>query len=518
MTVNVREAGPFERVVGFELTDAEIDAATAGAARRLSQDLKLKGFRPGKAPRPVVEAAVGRDRLRSEAIEDVIPQRLTEVLRAEDLRPAVTPQLETMEDIEGGVSVEVKVTLWPTIEAPSYQNRTIEVDSPEVGEEEIEEQLERMREQFGQVEEVERAAGEGDFVSVDVKVEVDGEEVEDLAATELLYRIGSDGLLPGADDHLSGTSAGDVVTFDAPMPTSEDGEATGSFTVTVNEVKELVVPDLTDAWVDENTEFETVAELRETLAERMAQHKRSQVASQFRERALETLIDQVDVEIPNAIVQGEMEELLHRFAHRLEQQEISLEDYLEVTGISGEQFANDLEAQARQSLMTRLLLDAVAEAAGIEVSDEDVERLLRAAAGRTEDPAAFLAALRGTAQELSIRGDILRDKALEAIVENATPVDSDGNEVDIEVDEPQIPTGRPVMGEPVEGELVEGEVEGAVVEGEIVEAVTAEDESAVSEATQPPDREVADEPDEGRVPEEAVVPTASGAEADEEKQ
>lgn len=475
MTANVRDAGPFERVVGFELTDAEIDAAKAGAARRLSQDLKLKGFRPGKAPTPVVEAAVGKEKLRTEAIEDVIPQRLTEVLRDEELSPATQPELENLTDVEGGVAVEVKITLWPALEeAPAYRDRTVEVESIEVTDEDIDDQLVRMREQFGQVEEVERPAGDGDFVSIDVEAEMDGEEVEEASATELLYRVGTGGLVPGADDHLLGASAGDVVTFDAPMPTGPDPEDAhgpeATFTVTVNEVKELVLPELTDEWVDENTEFDTVGQLRDTLAERMADLKRSQVANQFRERALETLVEEVELELPDAILRSEMDELLHRFAHRLEQQDISLEDYFQVTGVSREQFAADLQAQARQSLMTRLVLEAVAADAGVEVSDQEVEAVLRSVATQTEDPQGFVAAVRGTPQELSLRSDILRDKALEAILEHATAVDADGNEVDIDLDESQVPMGRPVEGTAGEaaGEIVEGEVvEGEVIEGDL---------------------------------------------------
>src|SRR5690606_37518295 len=188
-------------------------------ARRLAKDLKLKGFRPGKAPRPVVEAAVGKERLRSEAIEDAIPPKLSEVLRGESLRPAVNPELERIEDIEGGVSVEIKVTLWPTLESPPpSQARKIEVDSPEVSDEELETQLERMREQFGQVEEAERPAEEGDFVSLDITPEVDGQPLEEGSAKELLYRIGSGGLIEGADEALVGAAAGQALTSEAPRP------------------------------------------------------------------------------------------------------------------------------------------------------------------------------------------------------------------------------------------------------------------------------------------------------------
>ena len=178
MTTTVTETGPFERLVTFQLTDDQITAGKAATARKLSQDMKLKGFRPGKAPLPVIEAAVGPARLRSEVIDDLVPPALSEILNDEELRPAVTPQLEALNDVDGGVEVEVKVTLWPEIDLPNYRDRDVEVTSPVVTPEELDLQVERMLEQFATVEEADRPAASGDFVSVDVKATKDGDPVE----------------------------------------------------------------------------------------------------------------------------------------------------------------------------------------------------------------------------------------------------------------------------------------------------------------------------------------------------
>lgn len=477
MNVSVREAGPFERVVCFQLTDAEIDAAKTEAARRLSKDLKLKGFRPGRAPRPVVEAAVGADRLRSEAIEDAIPPVLTRVLADEDLAPAVTPELEKLENTEGGVAVEVKVTLWPSLEsAPAFRDRRIQLESPEVTDEELASQLDRIREQFGEVEEVERPAADGDFVSVDIRATVDGVEMEEASATELLYRVGTGGLISEADDHLLGTSAGDEVSFDSELPAGEDdsGASTATFFVTVNEVKELVLPDLTDDWVDENTEYSSVDELSASMRQRMEEMKTSTLSRRFADRALETLLDQIEIDLPPAILRSEMDELFHRFSHRLEEQEISLQDYFEVSGVTQEAFLADLEAQANRSLRTRVLLDAVIVDADLSVGDEDIDAVLYSVANQTDDPLGFMRAVRGSPQELSLRGDMLRDKAIQTILENATAVDENGNVIDIDLG-PQAPddlaSGEVVEGEVVQGEIVESQVvQGEITEGEVVES------------------------------------------------
>lgn len=477
MTVSVREAGPFERLVGFELTDSEIEAAKSAAARRLGQDLRLKGFRPGKAPRPVVEAAVGSDRLRSEAIEGAIPSKLAEVLRTAELAPVTDPELEKVDDIEGGVAVEVRVTLWPTLDAvPPYRDRKIEMESPEVTDEDVDEQVDRMREQYGQVEEVERPAAEGDFVSVDVSATVGGEPLEDATATEMLYRIGSGGLLEGADAALVGVSAGDRVTLTAPIPEgTADGASEADFEIVVNEVKELLLPDLDDEWVDENTEFDTVEELRENLRTRMTEMNQSTLARRFTDRALGTLIDQVEIELPRAVVRAEADDILHRFVHRLEDQNISLDDYFNATGMSQEMFLGDLAAQADRSLRTRVLLDAIIADAGLEVTEAEVDEVLHSIASQSGDALGFLKAVRGTPQELSLRSDMLRDKAIEMIMDNATAVDAEGNEIPVDLATNQMAADEIVEGEEVvEGEIVTGEIVTGEVSAEVTGEVVAE--------------------------------------------
>jgi trigger factor len=259
----------------------------------------------------------------------------------------------------------------------------------------------------------------------------------------------------------------------------EDAGTEAEFSITVNEVKELLLPDLDDDWVDENTEFDTVEDLRGNLRERMEEMKRSTLARRFADRVLDTLVDQVEIELPQAIVKSEMDDILHRFVHRLEEQQISLEDYFAATGISSEQFLGDLSSQAERSLRTRLVLDAVIEDAGIALEESEVDKVLHSIAGQSDDPLGFLKAVRGTPQELSLRGDMLRDKAIEMILENATAVDPDGNEIALDLGptsgdivEDEVLEGEVVMGEVVEGEVVEGEV----VEGEVVPGDQVEDE------------------------------------------
>lgn len=440
MTATITESGPFERLVKFHITDDQIAEAKKVAARKLSNEVKIHGFRPGKAPVPIVEATVGADRVRSEAIDDLVPLTLSDVLDTEEIRPAVTPELESLDDVDGGVDVEVKVTLWPTIELPSYKDRNVEVTNPAVTNHDVEVQTKRMLEQFGTVEEVERSAEEGDFVSLDVSATQDGEPVESATASDLLYEVGSGLFLEGIDDEVDGASAGDTLSFAAPLPDGF-GEQAGEivdFTLVVNEVKERILPDLTDEWVDDNTEFDTVDQLTETLRDQLGNAKLQAVSREFTEKALGTLRDQVDLELPEAILRAEMDSHLHDFLHRLEENELTLDDYFETSGVPQETFLSDLRSQAELSLRNRLVLEAIVKAEEIEVTEEDMSHALQGLAARSEDPVAYLKAFRESGQELALASDILRNRALDVILSNAQPVDEEGNQVDLSVEVPEV--------------------------------------------------------------------------------
>jgi trigger factor len=433
MTTTVTESGAFERLVRFQLTDEQIDEAKKGAARKLAQEVKIHGFRPGKAPLPIVEATVGAARVRQEAIDDLLNPVLNDVLKEEEIEPAINPELESMDDVEGGVEVEVRVTLWPRIDLPEYKDRKVEVTNPAVTEDEAQDQTRRMLEQFATVEEVERQAGKGDFVSIDLAATKDGEPVDEAMAEDILYEVGSGLLVDGIDDEIEGVSAGDQVSFRGALPDGF-GDRAGEevdFTITVHEVKERILPELTDDWVDENTEFDTVADLQAGLADRLADAKLRSVSREFSEKALSTLREQVDLDLPEGLVRSEMDRHLHDFLHRLESAELNLEDYFQASGIGQDAFLADLRSQAETSLRNRLVLDAIIEAEDIKVSDEDMSAALQSLAARSEDPVAYLKAFRQSGQELALASDILRNRALDAILSNANPVDEEGNPVDL---------------------------------------------------------------------------------------
>ncbi len=435
MNTTMTDTGPFEKLVTVHIPDADIEQAKNTAARKLARDLKIPGFRPGKAPRRVVEATVGSDRLRADAIEEVLPTAVTDALQQLDLTPAVTPGVETMRDADGGVEVDVKVTVWPTVDVvPDYEGRTIEITAPVVDDDEITSSIDRMRDQFAELETVERPATSGDYIGLNLSATHEGAVVEEAAAEDLLYEIGSGSFIEGIDEHVAGVAAGDIISFDAPLPAGF-GERAGrqvTFRVLVKEVKQKKLPDLTDEWVDEVTEFDSVDELTESLRERMLEMKSGSAANEFRSKLIETLVDELEVDVPDAIIDGEMESIFHSFTHRLESQNISIADYLQITGQDQQAFIEDLRSQATRNVRTNILLDAVAPRLELGVDDAEYDDLVRSLAAQTEaDHDELRARFAKTNQEKELRSDILRRKALDALFEAAVAVDSEGSPVDL---------------------------------------------------------------------------------------
>ncbi|HDL49012.1 MAG TPA: trigger factor [Actinobacteria bacterium] len=431
MNTKVTDLGPFEKLMTLEVSGETLLAAENRAARELSREVKIKGFRPGHAPRRVVESVVGAQRLRSDAIDELLPAMVAEALNESELVPALNPSVDEIVDVDDGVEVQIKVTLWPELDTvPEFRDREIEVNVPDVDEEELRSQIDRMRDQFSELETVDRPVVEGDFVAIDLSASLDGEPIEDATVTDLLLETGSGSFIEGIDEQLIGKKAGDIVAFDGPLPAGF-GDRAGeqvTFRVLVKEVKEKRLPDLTDEWVSDVTEFETVEEMRSDLEQRMTEVKRAGSMAQLRNGILEQLLDEMELEIPEGIIGAEMDTILHRFAHELEGQGISLGDYLQVTGQNQEAFVDDLRSRADRNVRTDILLNSIAKAEGIEVSEEEVAEVVDSLARQAgREPEEFRAEL--GEQENAVRGDILRRKALEMLVNAVVPIDQNGSRI-----------------------------------------------------------------------------------------
>lgn len=464
MQTEVKESGRFERTLTVHLDEVELEAAKSRAARKLSKDLKIKGFRPGKAPRAVVERMVGADQLRSEAIEEAIPGAVTSAIDENGLQPVTVPRVSAIRDADaGGIDVDVRITLWPELEfIPEFTDRQIEVQRPAVSEDEIEAQLDALRNQFAELEGVQRPADTGDFVMINITALRDGVAVDEASANDLLYEIGSRSFLPGLDDLLVGASAGDIREGASTLPEgfTVHGGSDVTLRVLIKEVRAKRLPELTDALVDDATEFETLAELREAVEENLLAYKTAAARAEFEQLVVDRAITEVEMEIPDGLLEAEVEARIHNMLHRLEEERIGFADYLRVTGQTEEVFIADAREQAHRALSTRILLEAVAKIEGIEVDDDDFQEAVAGIASRSGTGVAeVMTALESSGRGASLSGDILRRKALERLIAAAIAVDGDGAPIDLS---PIVPLGEddePEQRDPGEREADEREEE-----------------------------------------------------------
>ncbi|HUU61242.1 MAG TPA: trigger factor, partial [Acidimicrobiia bacterium] len=302
------EGSPFERTITVALDGAALETGKAQAARRLAREMEIKGFRPGKAPRKVVESMVGADTMRREAIDEVLPDAVEAALAEAGLQPAVTPRVVAVRDVEDGVEAEVRVTLWPEApELPAYRGRRIVVDSPLVSEADVEAHVERLRLQFAELDDVEREGFDGDFALVDLRTRSGDAEVAAGSASDLLVEIGAGAFLEGLDEALRGRKAGDIVEFSTTLPKGmgEDGGKAVEARVLVKQVKARRLPELTDAWVDDVSEFATVAEMREALGTELRRVRLGAARAELEQRLLDQLRDEMDLRLPGDLVEAE---------------------------------------------------------------------------------------------------------------------------------------------------------------------------------------------------------------------
>jgi trigger factor len=479
---DVKESGPFERTLTVHIEETELESAKGAAARKLSSQMKIKGFRPGKAPRAIVERMVGADTLRREAIDEALPGIVTRALAETDLEPIVTPELEAVRDTDGGVEVDVRITLWPKLDrAPVVEGRKIEIGSVEVEDADVQAQIDRLRDQYAELEEANRPADTGDYAQINLSANRDGAAIEDASVSDLLYEVGSGSFIPGLDGILLGASPGDIRETRATLPEGF-GEHVGEevdLRVLVKGVRSKRLPEVTDEWVSDVTEFDTVAELTGQLRENLGRMKKNAAGNAFQDNLLSEIIDEVDIELPEALVRAEFEAALHNMAHQLEASGIDLANYMRITGQTEQQLVDAYRQRAIVALKTRLVLESVAEAEGLSVEDAEFDEAVAQLAASAREPVdAVRSRLAKTGQGDLLSGDILRRKALDHISKQATPVDAAGNPVDLTVEVEDEEADEPLAGDGADADADQDErpVGGEDDDGGEVPA-RAEDES-----------------------------------------
>ena len=432
----VKETGRFERTLTVRLEASELEGAKARAARTMSKQMKIKGFRPGKAPLEMVERIVGADRVKSEAIDLMLPEVVAAAIKEEELDPATPPTIIASRDTDdGSMEIDVIITLWPTLDAiPDFSGRKVEVEPPIVEPEEIDRQIDALRNQFADLEDVDRPAIAGDFVLVNVSVHDGDDEIEEAAANDLLYEVGSRSFILGLDDVLIGAAVGSIAEGEGTLPEgfTDWGGDTVTLRVLVKAVKLKRLPELSDEFIAEVTDFDSEAELRTQLEESIHDLKVQTARAEFESRAIEEFVADLDLELPQGLIEAETESRIRRVFESLQNDGVGFEDYLRIIGEDQASFTEGMQAQAVSALSTRILLESIIAIDGLEVEDDEyreaVEALARSADNSVDEIEQVLAS--GGKKE-ALTSDILQRKALERIAAAAEPVDSEGNAVDL---------------------------------------------------------------------------------------
>lgn len=427
--------------LSIEVDEQEFEKDIDAAFRKIAREVRIPGFRPGKAPRRILEARLGKETGRTEALRDALPSYYTQAVRQHEVDVVAPPEIDIKAGEDAGpVTFDAVVEIRPHIQLPGYQGLRVEIPSPEATDEDIDAQIDRLRGNFGELLAVDRPAQEGDFLTIDLSGTRNGEPVTGLDLDDFSYELGSGSVLAEMDTELGGAKVGDILSFDADIP----GQEPATLKVLVKDVKEKKLPELTDEWAAEASEFETVEALRADVAKRTGLVKRLQASMALRNSVVDALIELVEDEPPASLVDAEVERQVHDLGHRLERQGATINDYLEAVDQSGSELVEALRQQALPSVKADLALRAVAEAEGIEPTADDIDaEIERLAASYDMKPAQVRRNLERADQMLAVRSDWRKSRALEWLLEHVEIVDPEGQPIDRALLEPDRPDEAP---------------------------------------------------------------------------
>ena len=427
---------PQERFIGprVKLT-VEVDADTfdadiEAAFRKLAREVRIPGFRPGRAPRRVLESHFGSEIGRAQALEEALPRYYAEAVRDNKVDVVNQPELElTLDGSDGPVAFEATVEVRPVVSVSGYEGLQIEIPSPVPTDEEIDARIDETRRQFADIAEVDRAAAQGDRVTIDIEGSVEGEPLPGLSAQDYLYELGSGGIVPEVDEHLTGCEAGADLSFSAPHPVQPEMEI--DFEITVNTVSELVLPELTDDWVDDNTEHDSVAELRDATARQLSFGRIMQANMVLRDEAQKQIADLVEGPVPDAMISGAIADRMQELGSGLQQRNMTIEEWLEATGQEPASFIGELRDDAERGVRLDLALRAVAAAEALEADDDDIDGELERMASTDGRSAAQLREVIAETDGLAhLASAICKSKALQLAIEAATLIGPDGDTIE----------------------------------------------------------------------------------------
>src|ERR1700722_11752267 len=416
--------------LSVEIDEPEFDRALLGVVKTLASQVRGPGFRPGKVPRKVLEARMGgAGALRAEALRESLPDFYARAVVDSEIDPIASPEIDiTAGEESGGVSFDAVGQVRPGVSIPGYDGLEGTLPRLRVSDEDIDGQVDRLRENDAELESVGRPASDGDLVSIDLHGN-DASDAEVVGIDDYLYEVGSGTVTPELDVELRGAKTGDILAFTARAPGNE--EEIISFRVLVKDVKVKKLPEPTDEWAAESSEFATVAELRADISDRMARIKLVQSQMALREKTVEAVANLVDDgDVPEVLVDAEVNERLHDLQHRLEAQKLGLGEYLQATGRTPDDLLAAVRTEAQRAVKADLALRALAEAEELGLTDEERDSEIAAMAERMETTPVELRRQLDTAGRTgAVRSELRKGKALQWLLDHVELFDEEGNPI-----------------------------------------------------------------------------------------
>lgn len=409
----------------------EFQAAVEKSYKKNATRFNVQGFRRGRAPRRIIERVYGEGVFYEDAVNIAYPDVYSAAVKEADITPVDRAEVELADISADGFTFTALVTVKPEVKIGQYKSLKAEYTPVEITEEDVDRELENRRKRNGRLETVEREAADGDTVLIDFEGFVDGEAFEGGKAENHSLRLGSGQFIPGFEEQLIGAKAGDEkdvnVTFPEEYQASELAGKPAVFKVKVHEVKEDILPELDDEFAKDVSEFETLAEYREDLKKKLQTVREKSAAEEFEGRLLDKLLEGLEAEIPACMIEQQLDRVAEDFEYRLRAQGMTLEGYLQMSGMDMDGFRNTFRDRAERQVQTTLALEAVVKAEGFDVTDEEIEaeyaKLAEQYKTQTEELKKYMSAE-------AIKEDMLKSKAVELIKETAVKLDPKPEEAD----------------------------------------------------------------------------------------
>lgn len=434
MKTDVEELSPTRVKLTIEVPFDELKPNLDQAYKKVAQQIQVPGFRRGKVPPRIIDQRGGRGLVLEEAVNDAVPQLYGQAIEQHEVYALGQPDLEVtkLEDNDE-LAFTAEVDIRPKFDVPDYDAMPVTVDTAEVTDAEVDEQVEQLRDRFAVLKAAERPAQAGDFVSIDLSAAVDGEDLEDVRSSGVSYEIGSGSTpLEGLDDTLTGMSAGETTTFHTKLVGGDHDGEEAEVTAVVHSVKVKELPELDDEWAQIASEFDTLGELRADLRERLEGSKRNTQAVQARDKALEALLDKVDIPLPDSVVEAEQKRREETFESQLKMSGLTREAYFESQDTTADKFAEDMAKGAGDAVKAGFVLDqlALAEELGVE-EQELTEYVVQQSMRMGVSPDQLARHLTESGQIGVVVTEVLRAKAMNLVLEHAKVSDEAGEEIDV---------------------------------------------------------------------------------------